>query len=132
MDKLIGREREWQELDEAFHSNRSELILLRGRRRVGKTFLVRSYFQDQYTFHFVGRFKKSKKDQLEAFRYELQLASGSSDLPEFTCWRDAFRALENYLEQSQDARKVVFLDEIPWMAIRGRRLKKQSKSVEEH
>lgn len=122
MDKLIGREREWQELDEAFHSNRSELILLRGRRRVGKTFLIRSYFQDQYTFHFVGRFKKSKKDQLEAFRYELQLASGVSDIPEFICWKDAFRALENYLEQSQDVRKVIFLDEIPWMDRHGNEL----------
>lgn len=73
MDKLIGREREWQELDEAFHSNRSELILLRGRRRVGKTFLIRSYFQDQYTFHFVGRFMKSKKDQLEAKYFQQEL-----------------------------------------------------------
>lgn len=115
MDKLIGREREWKELDEAFRSNRSELILLRGRRRIGKTFLVRSYFQDQYTFHFVGRFKKSKKDQLEAFRYELERVSGITNLPDLTSWKDAFRALENYLEHSQDARKVIFLDEIPWM-----------------
>lgn len=115
MDKLIGREREWLVLDEAFHSSRSELILLRGRRRVGKTFLVRSYFQDYYTFHFVGRYNKSKKEQLEAFRYELGRACGNPDLNDFTCWKDAFRALESYLEQSKDERKVIFLDELPWM-----------------
>jgi len=122
MDKLIGREREWQELDEAFRSNRSELILLRGRRRVGKTFLVRSYFQDNYTFHFVGRFKKNRKDQLEAFRFELEKVFGLTDIPAFESWRDAFRALEMGLEQSNDKRKVIFLDEIPWMDRHGNEL----------
>lgn len=125
MDKLIGREHEWREMDEAYRSSRSELILLRGRRRVGKTFLVRSYFQDQYTFHFVGRYKKSKKEQLEAFHYELERVSGRMDIPEFKQWKDAFRALVNYLEQSTDKRKVVFLDEIPWMDRYGNELIKE-------
>jgi len=122
MDKLIGRESEWQELNEAYHSNRSELILLRGRRRVGKTFLIRSFFQDRYTFHFVGRYKKSKAEQLEAFRYELKSVCGQTEVPDFHTWKDAFRALESYLQTSSDQRKVIFLDEIPWMDRHGNEL----------
>ena len=54
MDKLIGRERECEELDWAVKSQRSELVILYGRRRVGKTFLVRRFFDDTYSFHYVG------------------------------------------------------------------------------
>lgn len=125
MDKLIAREREWKELDNAVNSCRSELILLKGRRRVGKTFLVRSYFQDTYTFHFVGRYRKKKSEQLESFRYELSRYSSNTDIPELTTWKDAFRQLELYLEKCPDQRKIVFLDEIPWMDRHGNELIKE-------
>lgn len=115
MDKLIAREHECAELNEAVNSKRSELILLKGRRRVGKTFLIRSFFQDRYTFHFVGRYRKKKIDQIEAFRYELIRCSGDENIPELTSWKDAFRQLELYLETNTDERKIIFLDEIPWM-----------------
>ena len=115
MDKLIARERELAELDEAVHSKSSELILLKGRRRVGKTFLVRSYFQDTYTFHFVGRYRKKKAEQLEAFRQELVRCTGNEHIPEIVTWKEAFCELQKYLERSSDERKIIFLDEIPWM-----------------
>lgn len=115
MDKLIARERELAELDEAVHSKSSELILLKGRRRVGKTFLVRSYFQDTYTFHFVGRYRKKKAEQLEAFRQELVRCTGNEHIPEIATWKEAFCELQKYLERSSDERKIIFLDEIPWM-----------------
>jgi len=115
MDKLIARERERAELEAALHSERSELIILKGRRRVGKTFLVRSFFQDRYAFHFVGRFRRQKADQLEAFRYELKRYSGREDIPLLSSWKDAFMQLQIYLENNSDERKIIFLDEIPWM-----------------
>ena len=63
MDKLIGREREFDELKWAMESQRSELIVMYGRRRVGKTFLVRRFFNDTYSFHYVGAHKQSKEAQ---------------------------------------------------------------------
>jgi len=122
MDTLIAREREIKELADAVNSSHSELILLKGRRRVGKTFLIRSFFQDTYTFHFVGRYKRDKSEQLEGFRYELVRSSGNADIPTLTSWKDAFLELEKYLEQSTDARKIIFLDEIPWMDRSGNEL----------
>lgn len=103
-------------------SKRSEMIVLSGRRRVGKTFLIRSFFQDKYTFHFVGRYKKSKKVQLEAFRSELIHYGAPAETPELKSWKEAFDQLSRLLEKSNDERKVVFLDEIPWMDRHGNEL----------
>lgn len=114
MEKLVGRKRESQELEWALRSNRSELIILKGRRRIGKTFLVRSFFRDKYTFHFVGAHKKSKKIQLSNFREALVKYSGINDLSELNNWHDAFCALGKYLERCTDERKVLFFDEMPW------------------
>lgn len=119
LEKLIGREKELQELDWAMQSQRSELIILKGRRRVGKTFLIRSYFSDSYSFHFVGAHKKKKAVQLSNFRESLMRFSGRDDIPELTCWHEAFKHLEIYLESCPDKRKVLFFDELPWADTHG-------------
>ena len=114
MEKLIGRVAEMNELQAALSSKRSELVMMYGRRRVGKTFLVRRFFNDQYTFHFVGAHKQPMRVQLQHFREALEEFSGKR-VAELTNWHEAFIALERYLEQSKDKRKVLFFDEMPWM-----------------
>lgn len=118
MEKLVGREREIHELELSYNSNRSEMVVLYGRRRVGKTFLVRNYFQDKYTFHFVGAHKKTKSEQLENFGKALA-RYGLNDIPSFENWSQAFDCLITLLENSADERKVVFLDEMPWADTKG-------------
>lgn len=119
MEKLVGRKNELQELEWAMHSDRSELIVLKGRRRIGKTFLVRSFFNDKYTFHFVGAHKKGKETQLANFRDALTRHSGSNDIPKLCSWHDAFTALSRYLENCTEERKVIFFDEMPWADTHG-------------
>ena len=51
---IIGREKEMSELQRCLDSNRSELVIVYGRRRVGKTFLIDQFFQGRYDFTFVG------------------------------------------------------------------------------
>lgn len=119
MDKLIGRQNECQELQRALTSSRSEFIVLYGRRRVGKTFLVRRFFDDTYTFRFVGSHRQSQSYQLQNFRETLIAYSGSADIPQIENWHTAFVQLQRYLEQSPDKRKVIFFDEIPWMDTQG-------------
>lgn len=122
MEQLIGRQRESQELQWAMESKRSELIILYGRRRIGKTFLVRSFFQDKYTFHFVGAHKKSRSTQLSNFREALLRASGREDMPVLENWHQAFLCLEEYLEGCKEDRKVLFFDELPWADTHGSEL----------
>lgn len=90
-----------------------------GRRRVGKTFIVRRFFDDKYSFHYVGAHKQSKAVQLQNFREALILYSGQNDVPELKTWHEAFLSLEKYLDSCSEKRKVVFFDEMPWVDTNG-------------
>lgn len=119
MEKLIGRERELKELEWAMKSQRSEFVILYGRRRVGKTFLVRHFFNDRYSFHFVGAHKQKKNVQLQNFAETLIRYGAPHDAHEITTWHEAFYQLINLLERCPDERKVIFFDEIPWIDTHG-------------
>lgn len=118
MEKLVGRKRECTELTWAMESDRSEFVVLYGRRRVGKTFLIRSYFNNKYSFHFVGAHKQSRQQQLLNFKDALDEFSGI-DNPVPDSWRAAFKQLTMLLDNCPDQRKVVFFDEMPWMETHG-------------
>ena len=119
MEKLVGRERECKELQWALDSKRSEFVILYGRRRVGKTFLVRRFFNDKFCFHYVGAHRQKKEVQLQNFREALIRYSGDRDLPELSSWHEAFRRLADYLERRSERRKVIFFDEMPWIDTMG-------------
>ena len=115
---LIGRQREIAELEWAVKSDRSEFIILYGRRRVGKTLLVRKFFDDKYTFHYVGAHRQPKNLQLQNFSEALANYSGGEARP-IDSWHDAFLQVEEYLEGCADSRKIIFFDEMPWMDSQG-------------
>ena len=118
-ERLIGRERECEELKWAYESRRSELVVLYGRRRIGKTFLVRRFFNDRYTFYYVGAHRQKKNVQLKNFREMLVRYSGDDGIPTLANWHEAFLHLEAYLERCKDKRKVLFFDEMPWVDTQG-------------
>lgn len=118
MEKLIGRKRECEELKWALESKRSELVIMYGRRRIGKTFLVRRFFNDRYSFHYVGAHRQSRIVQLQNFRETLLRYSGNN-VPELKNWHDAFLSLQAYLENCVEERKVIFFDEMPWIDTHG-------------
>jgi len=80
MEKLIGRKEEQAILNEAFISEEPELVALFGRRRVGKTFLIREYFKDSLIFEFSGEREAKLAVQLYNFAGALSEASGSDDM----------------------------------------------------
>ena len=69
MEKLVGRQEEQLQLHKALNSNRPELIAIYGRRRVGKTFLIRTIFADDIVFEFTGLQNATMKEQLLNFSY---------------------------------------------------------------
>lgn len=112
---LIGRENERKELDRSLNSNRSELVIVYGRRRIGKTFLIERHFNQTFDFWYVGVRNVSTRTQLRLFSKQLRKYSGRADY-RFQDWFDAFDALEEYLETlPADRKKIVFIDEMPWM-----------------
>ena len=114
--KIIAREAEMAELKRCYESDRSELVIVYGRRRVGKTFLVDTFFEKKYDFSFVGGFKLTKAKQLRGFAKALKKAAGLKIQPKLSSWEEAFDALEEYIESlPEDKRKVIFIDEMPWI-----------------
>ena len=67
MEKIIGRERELEKLSDYMQSGRSEFVAVYGRRRVGKTFLIRSFFKDKFDFYATGIIDGTMEEELEAF-----------------------------------------------------------------
>ena len=119
--KIIGRKYEQFELQHLRESDSPELVVIYGRRRVGKTFLIREFFQNQFVFYHTGvspleiKGKQLTKRQLEEFYVSLR-EYGLKDITCPTTWPEAFRLLKQLIEkQVGESKKVVFLDELPWM-----------------
>jgi hypothetical protein len=111
---IIGRKAEQKELLDAANAEYSKFVAVYGRRRVGKTFLIRETFHYSFTFQHTGLARGKMKDQLLAFQASLQHASGEKVAP-FKSWYEAFFALEEWLGSLPEGKKTVFLDELPWM-----------------
>ena len=115
-NSLIGRHQELSELQCAMDSGKSEFVVVYGRRRVGKTFLIRKFFNDQYAFNFTGNRNLNTRMQLTLFANALCEYSNSALPKKLDNWFDAFNALKSYLSSlPEQNRKVVFIDEMPWM-----------------
>ncbi len=117
MEKIIGRLVEKKLLQEALKSKESELIAVYGRRRVGKTFLIRQVLQEKIIFEFIGAKDATLKKQLTNFSKALGEVAGNKTLfrvPEN--WSDAFDLLNTYITPKLHKEKIViFFDEFPWI-----------------
>lgn len=122
METVIGRKEEIRELNELYDSGRAEFLAIYGRRRVGKTFLVKEVLGNRLTFYHTGlspideeSSKTSMKDQLLNFYFSM-VRAGLNEQKKPTSWLEAFFMLENFLEDIDDgSRQVIFIDELPWM-----------------
>lgn len=113
---VIGREREMAELQRSLESDRSEFVIVYGRRRVGKTYLVDNFFHYEYDFSFVGGHRLTKQKQLRNFAKAMKKYAHLSRQPKYENWDDAFDALEELMESlPEEKRKVIFIDEMPWI-----------------
>ncbi len=119
-EKITGRLDEIRILGKALHSADPEFIAVYGRRRVGKTFLIREFYADAICFELIGVHEASLKVQLNNFAQSLKSAMGMGILPQAPgTWVEAFSYLEQFLEsfnQKQNTgKRVVFIDELPWL-----------------
>ena len=111
---IVGRHKEQQILQECLGSNRAELIAVYGRRRVGKTFLVKNFFEGHFDFYCTGIYDATKKEQLANFATALKEYFGLVKRPEFNDWFEAFEKLKECIKSLDKDKIVVFIDEMPW------------------
>ncbi len=117
MENLVGRLKEAKILKEATNSRKSEFIAIYGRRRVGKTFLIREVFKNEFSFYLTGIANVNMQQQLTQFYARITLHfPDQNELLAPENWFDAFNLLIRLLEkQKDDQKKIIFLDELPWL-----------------
>lgn len=115
---MIGRAEEIQILNNLLRSGEPELVSVLGRRRVGKTFLIRETFRENMVFEFVGIQNGSMQEQLNGFTFSLQQTFGKKAAPNvIPNWLQAFQILiEQLTSNSSKKKQVIFIDELPWIA----------------
>ena len=113
--EIVGREREKAELKRYSGSGRPEFVAVYGRRRVGKTFLVREYFGEDFLFYFTGTVGGKRLSQLKDFDTAMKRYGSDSSVPSKS-WSEAFLKLRGLIENApKGKRQVVFIDELPWL-----------------
>ncbi|WP_300599508.1 ATP-binding protein [Niabella sp.] len=116
MGAIIGRVEEIQILSDIKRSPEAELVAVYGRRRVGKTFLIRSFFEKEMAFEISGLHDAVLQEQLENFKDCLLKTTTKKKLPIPETWLQAFQQLIRMLQpQIAKRKKVIFFDEFPWL-----------------
>ncbi|MBN9380596.1 MAG: AAA family ATPase [Chitinophagaceae bacterium] len=116
MESLIGRKKELTEFNRLSNTGASEFIAIYGRRRVGKTFLVREAFKNKFDFYLTGMANVTLTQQLSNFHLAITKydSTGIITIPA-NSWLNAFDQLSSVLEKKKTKKKIVFLDEMPWL-----------------
>lgn len=124
MQEIVGRKREMEEIKTLYNSGQPEFLVVYGRRRVGKTFLIRELFMQEFAFYHTGLSPIETEDgkllecQLQNFASSLRQYS-DTPVSKLSDWMDAFDRLRTLLEtkikEDTAKRQVVFIDELPWM-----------------
>lgn len=114
---FVGRDQESSALNDLLNKNQSDLVTVLGRRRIGKTFLVKEVFKNNLVFHFTGIEGADKPTLLNEFAQKIaEYSKTNFKIATSQNWLDAFRLLKTYLQNiSTKKKKVLFLDEFPWL-----------------
>ena len=114
---FVGRTEEITTLQSLLDSEQADLVAIIGRRRIGKTYLVKNAYKTSFSFHITGVKDANKMTMIKAFVTKIEeLSESKLPLAVPDNWLDAFRLLKNYLISLKSTqKKIVFLDEFPWM-----------------
>jgi uncharacterized protein len=117
MENIVGRKSQIGDLQAAMVSNRAEMVALIGRRRIGKTFLVKQVYENRINFELTGIQYANKKEQIQNFLMQVAKYCPNHEVQKKPdSWLEAFFLLANALENQKTLqKKVVFIDELPWL-----------------
>ena len=116
MVRIIAREKELEILHSMLHSKKPEFLAVYGRRRVGKTFLIREFFCDKgIYFHITGVKGASTAKQLRSFTDEFKRVFGGT-IKTPKNWQEAFFLLRDAINTMAGLQRIIlFFDELPWL-----------------
>ena len=114
---IIGRETEQRIIAETAATANADMLAVTGRRRVGKTYLIKTFFENQLHFEFSGILNADNEQHLQSFAIALAKYNGNKTVKQVPeNWMAAFHQLTIYLDKQKKTKKiVVFIDELPWL-----------------
>jgi AAA+ ATPase superfamily predicted ATPase len=115
---IVGRKNELRMLEKIYKSKEAEFVTVYGRRRVGKTYLIREFFTSKKCrfLHATGIRGGTTETQLKKFSEALSHTFfDNAVLAPFKNWGEAFSLLQTQIAKHKE-KIVLFLDELPWMA----------------
>ena len=116
MGRIVGRSEEQALFRKMKRSSRSEFIAVYGRRRIGKTYLIRNAFDNKFHFHITGLANTGLKKQLYNFHTSLkEHFRGAKNTAQPENWFEAFQQLIRFLGKPAVHKKIIFFDELPWL-----------------
>jgi len=114
--KIIGRLQEQEELRRFYLSGKPEFIAITGRRRIGKTYLIREFFSDELSFYFSGSIGKNVTNKYQLSRFDDTISEYGGKIESASAnWSDAFNKLIKLHQTPSKERRVIFIDELPWL-----------------
>jgi len=115
---IFGRKKEQETLNKLLASKNAEFLAVYGRRRIGKTYLIHEFFQDQGLFlEVTGSNEAPKREQI--YNFHLKLKAFSSDVVDNVpkTWSEAFHEVVKLVQNLDPQKKFIFfIDELPWFA----------------
>lgn len=115
--EFIGRHKEREMLLKLLDNREPEMVSVIGRRRVGKTFLIRSVYEQHIDFELAGIQNATQPRQINHFLAQMQIAFGVKPKEKPNNWIDAFLLLITTLEaRNKQTKMVIFFDELSWLA----------------
>ena len=112
--KFIGRSREVSLLNQLAEKESASLVVIYGRRRVGKSRLIEEFGQSLKTYSFTGLHPDlllTKEEQINEFSIQVGLEFKTTK-PSYTDWSEAFYDLS---QRTQTGKTLIILDEITWL-----------------
>jgi len=111
---IVGRNNEIAILNEMLASNKPEFVAIYGRRRIGKTFLVRNVFDNKFLFKLTGLANATLQEQLANYNITMQQQHPLYGNRTANSWLEAFQHIRQIIEKSKQKKKIIFIDELPW------------------
>lgn len=108
---FVGRERELSTMEALYASNSFEMLVIYGRRRVGKTALIEEFSRGKRTLSFTAQLQSDKDNLADFSRAVAEFYGLPESMPAFASWLDALAFIA---QGASDGRTVLVLDEFPY------------------
>lgn len=112
MERFIGRKKELEFLDERYRSKRAELVILYGRRRIGKTETLKEFAKDKKVAFYTCT-QTEAKAQLNSFSLAVSSFLDNKYFSSFKNWTEAFDSVADFVS-SDSEKRVLIIDEFPY------------------